>query len=292
MTSQTIQATPDSKLKLFIEHKWFQNTIMFFIMLNSIQLGLQTSAAVNEAIGPFLNTFDRVCLGIFVVELVLKLIVYRSSFFKDGFNIFDMFIVVVSLLSDLALFSVFRMFRTFRVLRSLRNLRALRMITGVGKLNIIITAIGKSIPSIAWTSLLLGIIYYVFAVMGTTLFGESFPQWFGNIGRSMYTLFQVMTLESWSMGISRPVMEAFPWAWVYFVPFVLISAFVMMNVVVGIVVNTISEATGENENHKTDIIDPNEKPSTAAQLKAEIHALKEQISRVELLIEQTEAEKQ
>lgn len=102
-------------------------------------------------------------------------------------------------------------------------------------------AVGKSIPGVCWTALLLGIVYYVFAVVGTSLFGERFPEWFGNLGASFYTLFQVMTLESWSMGISRPVMEVFPWAWAYFVPFVVVSAFIIVNVVVGIIVGTIDE---------------------------------------------------
>ncbi len=282
----TTQSQSSTKLQAFVEGKPFQNTILVLIMINSIILGLQTSPEITAAIGPVLTTIDTVCLWIFVTELVLKLAVYKWTFFKNGFNVFDFFIVAVSLLSDLAFFSVFRMLRSFRVLRSLRNLRALRMITGVNKLNVIISAIGKSIPSIAWTGLLLLVVYYVFAVMGTTLFGEAFPEWFGNVGDSFYTLFQVMTLESWSMGISRPVMAEFGWAWIYFVPFVLSSSFVMMNVVVGIVVNTISEATESDEKDKL----TQNNVSTQVALRREVHALREQLKRVELLLDESEDE--
>ncbi len=279
--NKSIQA----KLVNLVETSWFKNSILVIILLNSIILGLQTSKEITSAVGDLLYTLDFICLCIFAVELVLKLIAYRFSFFKSGFNIFDFVIVVTSILSEFAFLSAFRMLRTFRVLRSLRSLRALRMVTGISKLNVIITAIAKSIPSILWTGLLLVIIYYVFAVMGTTLFGNSFPDWFGSIWESFYTLFQVMTLESWSMGISRPVMDVYPWAWLYFVPFVLISAFIMMNVVVGIVVNTISETTESEEKEELEKELKDEHISKQAALRKEIATLKEQIHRVELLLD-------
>ena len=171
---------------------------------------------------------------------------YGLSYFKDPWNWFDMFIVGISLFSGLSFMSAFRAMRVLRVLKSLKALRGTKLIGSVRHLQVIIVAIVKSIPSIMWTGILLILIYYIFALIGVNLFGEAFPDWFGNIGKAMYTLFQVMTLESWSMGISRPVMEVFPYAWAYFVPFVLLSSFVVMNVVVGIVVNAISEVTAEN----------------------------------------------
>ncbi|MFI3325898.1 MAG: ion transporter [Clostridia bacterium] len=270
-----------NKLKLFIENSKFENTILVIILLNAILLGLQTSQAVNQSIGTYLTVIDTICLVIFTLEILLKLFVYKFTFFKTGFNVFDFIIVLTSILSDLSFLSVFRVLRVFRVLKTLKSVRALRMVSGVSKLNIIIKAIGKSITSILWSALLLLIIFYVFAVMGTTLFGADFPEWFGNIGSSFYTLFQVMTLESWSMGISRPVMEVFSWAWIYFVPFVLVSAFVMMNVVVGIVVNTISEATESEKREELKLLAENKDEM----LKREVLALKEQVAQIERLIE-------
>ncbi len=137
-----------------------------------------------------------------------------------------------------------------------------------------IKGLKKLVDSKAFQGILL--IYYIFALIGVNLFGEAFPDWFGNIGKAMYTLFQVMTLESWSMGISRPVMEVYSFAWAYFVPFVLLSSFIVMNVVVGIVVNAISEVTADNakEEAKANPVSNNE-------LVDEIHSLKDQLDRLE-----------
>nr|5HJ8_A Chain A, Ion transport protein [Alkalilimnicola ehrlichii]5HJ8_B Chain B, Ion transport protein [Alkalilimnicola ehrlichii]5HJ8_C Chain C, Ion transport protein [Alkalilimnicola ehrlichii]5HJ8_D Chain D, Ion transport protein [Alkalilimnicola ehrlichii] len=103
----------------------------------------------------------------------------------------------------------------------------------------------RAIPGIAWIALLLLVIFYVFAVMGTKLFAQSFPEWFGTLGASMYTLFQVMTLESWSMGIARPVIEAYPWAWIYFVSFILVSSFTVLNLFIGIIIESMQSAHWE-----------------------------------------------
>ncbi len=288
-----------SKLKNFVKNKVFQNIILGVIIFNSVLMGLATSDIImSSAFGPIIEVLDWICLGIFVIELILKIIAYNKHFLKDGWNIFDFIIIAISLVPNLRFFSAFRVLRILRVFKSLRALRALRMVSSFKKLRVIVTAIFESIPSILWTGLLLLIDFYVFAVLGTTLFGKEFPEWFGNIGRSFYTLFQVMTLESWSMGISRPVMEVFSWAWAYFVPFVIVSAFIVMNVVVGIVVNTISEANDQinREDSKKDSID--DKKSDISEpaivslseedklnaLKNELASIKEQIANMEKLL--------
>ncbi len=232
------------KLKQFVDSPAFQNTILIVIAINAIIMGLQTSKTINGSIGGVLNILDWICLGIFIVEIILKLLTYGIRYFADAWNWFDFIIVLCSLFSGLAFLKVlrvFRIFRIFRTLKALKGLKAMRLVSRMDRLRMIIGAIGKSIPGISWTAILLLLVYYIFGIMGTTLFGETFPDWFGTLGKSLYTLFQVMTLESWSMGISRPVMEVYGWAWIYFVPFVLISSFIIMNVVVGIVVNSISE---------------------------------------------------
>ncbi|MCR4617293.1 MAG: ion transporter [Lachnospiraceae bacterium] len=236
------------KVRSLVESAAFQNAILIVIGINSIIMGLQTSPEICAAIGPVLNVLDMICLGIFVIEILLKLVAYGIRFFTDGWNWFDLIVVVCSLISGLSFLKVlrvFRIFRVFKVLKSIKGIRAFRLVSRMDKLRLVFEAIRKSIPGISWSGALLLLIYYIFALIGTTVFGTAFPEWFGNIGKTFYTLFQVMTLESWSMGISRPVMEVFPWAWIYFVPFVLLSAFVIMNVVVGIVVNSISEVQME-----------------------------------------------
>lgn len=234
------------KVKKFVEGNLFQNFILVIIALNAAIMGILTVQSLPYVLQQILTILDTACLCIFIVELLLKIAVYRFHFFRSGWNLFDLVIVLLSLFSEFSFFSVFRIFRIFRVLRSLKALksfRAFRLVSDLRNLRIIVEAVGRSIPGIFWSGMLLLLVYYIFAIMGTTLFGIQFPDWFGTIGKSFYTLFQVMTLESWSMGISRPVMEVFSWAWLYFVPFVLCTSFLIMNVVVGIVVNAISEVS-------------------------------------------------
>lgn len=302
------------KIRDFVDNPIVQNVILGVIILNSILMGLATSSEIMATSGTIINAIDYCCLGIFVIELILKIIAYNKDFIKSGWNIFDFIIVAISLVPNLQFFSALRTLRVLRVLRTLKSLRVLRMVSGFKKLRIIATSIVESIPGILWTGFLLLIEFYVFAILGTTMFGQQFPDWFGSIGESFYTLFQVMTLESWSMGISRPVMEVYSWAWLYFVPFVICSAFIVMNVVVGIVVNTISEtadkiaaedmahaaelkkrlkerkekkgklsASEEKELEKLEMV-PEEKEINTAELTVELEALKKQISKIEAII--------
>ena len=159
------------------------------------------------------------------------------------------------------------------------------MVSGLKNLRMIVEAIGRSIPGILWSGMLLLLVYYIFSIMGTTLFGSQFPDWFGSIGKSLYTLFQVMTLERWSMGISRPVMEVFPWAWIYFVPFVLCTSFLIMNVVVGIVVNAISEVSESQAKEEKEASE-----DTQIQLRRELTNLRKQLEHVEELLVQQETQ--
>lgn len=282
-----------SKIKKFVENQAFQNFILGVIVFNCVLMGLQTSAVLTAKCGDLLNLLDNICLGIFIVELGLKIIAYNKNFLKDGWNIFDTIIVLMSLFSSMAFLSslrIFRIFRVFRSLKALKSFRGFRMISSLKKLQVIIMAIVKSLPSIAWTGGLLLLVYYIFALMGVSFFGAAFPEWFGDLGKTMYTLFQVMTLESWSMGIARPVMEAYPAAWLYFVPFVLISSFIVMNVVVGIVVNAISEVTANDkqEEIKDSAEENNENKSDRIQL--EMQAIREHMENLEALMSEDKTE--
>ncbi len=282
-----------SKVKKFVENQAFQNFILGVIVFNCVLMGLQTSAVLTAKCGDLLNLLDNICLGIFIVELGFKIIAYNKNFLKDGWNIFDTIIVLMSLFSSMAFLSslrIFRIFRVFRSLKALKSFRGFRMISSLKKLQVIIMAIVKSLPSIAWTGGLLLLVYYIFALMGVSFFGAAFPEWFGDLGKTMYTLFQVMTLESWSMGIARPVMEAYPAAWLYFVPFVLISSFIVMNVVVGIVVNAISDVTANDkqEEIKDSAEENNENKSDRIQL--EMQAIREHMENLEALMSEDKTE--
>ena len=200
-------------LKKIVDGKVFQGIILFVIIFNAAIMGVETIKGLSEGTIGALALINTICLWIFIAEIIIKFLAYGLDYFKDPWNWFDMIIVAVSMLSGLSFMSAFRAVRVFRVLKSLKALRGTKLIGHVRHLQVIIGAIVKSIPSILWTGILLLLIYYIFALIGVNLFGEAFYDWFGTIGKAMYTLFQVMTLESWSMGISRPVMEVYPYAW-------------------------------------------------------------------------------
>ena len=222
--------------------------------------------------GRLLGVLDQVCLAIFVIELVLKLIVYNWRFPRDAWNIFDFLVVAVSFVPDMGMLSSARI---------LRVLRVFKLISGVRQMRVILSAIMKAIPGIALSGILLLLLYYVYGIIGTVLFGKAFPDWFGSLGASVYSLFQIMTLESWSMGIARPVIAVFPLAWIYFVSYILITSFVVMNIVVGIVLNSINESSSEDGESAND---------DTASIEAEFEKLKNQVQAVERLIKNKKGE--
>jgi voltage-gated sodium channel len=214
----------------WVESGAVQYFIIGLIVINAVILGLQTSQTLMATTGTVLLLADQLILAAFVIEILIKLYAQGGGFFRRAWNNFDFIVVAIALVPASG---------PLAVLRALRVLRVLRMISMVPRLRFVVEALLHAIPGISSIALLMLLIFYVFAVMATTLFGEQFPQWFGNIGASMYTLFQVMTLESWSMGIVRPVMEVYPYAWIYFIPFILIATFTMLNLFIGIIVDTM-----------------------------------------------------
>lgn len=220
------------RIKQWIESRKVQQTITVLIIINAITIGFETSHEVMASVGKYLLLFDKIILAVFVIEILLKLYAWKGKFFTDGWNVFDFIVVAIALIPASGPLSI---------LRALRILRSLRLFKAVPRLRLIIEALLHSLPSIGWIFILLVMLFYVFAVIGTKLFGAVFPEFFGTVGRSMYSLFQVMTLESWSMGIARPVMKEFPFAFLYFIPFILIATYTTLNIFIAIVVNTMSE---------------------------------------------------
>ena len=196
----------------------FEYIILFVIIVNMVSMGLETVSSLAEYKYIFF-IIDQVCLWIFIVEIVIKFIAYNKDFFKYKWNIFDLVIVAVSILSSFSYFTVLRVLRIFRsarilnAIRSMRAIKAFRFIDSLNQLKTIFTALVKSIPGIIWTCLLLMIFFYIYAIVGTNSFGSDFPEYFGSLGRSLLTLFQVMSFDSWFSGITRPVLHVFPWAW-------------------------------------------------------------------------------
>lgn len=242
MMQQKISTNGDPRfigwLRTLVESSGFTWFITAVILFNAITLGLETWPRAMAAAGGLLIAIDRIVLGIFVVEILSKLIVYRLGFFRSGWNIFDFTIVAIALVPATGSLSV---------LRALRILRVLRLLSVVPQMRSVVSALVRAVPGMGSIAAVMSIVFYVGAVLATNLFGGEFPEWFGSIGASAYSLFQIMTLESWSMGIVRPVMTVYPWAWAFFVPFILVTTFAVLNLVVAVIVNSMQVVHDEEQ---------------------------------------------
>ncbi len=256
-----------NQIKLFIDSSRFQYFITTLIVLNGITMGLETSRSVMDSFGGIIGFFNVVVVTVFVIEIALRVYVYRWKFFKDPWSLFDFFVVGIS---------VVPVANGFEILRVLRVLRLFRLVTVVPQMRKIVSALASVIPGMLSIAAILVLFFYIFAIMATQLFRDEFPQWFGTLGESFYTLFQIMTLESWSMGIVRPIMEVYPLAWVFFIVFIFIATFIMVNLIVAIVVDAMavinsSDRVEEESSHEKDILN-------------EVSLLKEEILEMKKLL--------
>ncbi len=226
----------------YIETPRFIGFITALILINAVTLGMETDAGIMAAHGQTLYLIDKLILIVFTIELALKFYAYRFAFFRSGWNVFDLIIVAIAWVPANG---------AFAILRALRILRILRLISVVPQMRRVISAIGHSIPGMTAVIGVLCLLFYVSAVLATKLFGHhhdpQMQEWFGSIGASAYTLFQIMTLESWSMGIVRPTMEIFPWAWIFFVPFIIVTSFAVLNLFIGIIVDAMQTAQKDRQ---------------------------------------------
>ena len=226
--------------------------IMALIVLNAITLGIETSDVAMARFGPILETVDAVVLAVFVVEILARLYVLRGAFFRDGWNVFDFIVVGIALAPATG---------AFAVLRALRVLRLLRLITAVPTLQRVVNGLVASLPGMGSIVVLIALIYYVCAVIATNLYGDEFPQLFGTLPRSLFTLFTIMTLEGWVDGIVRPIMQTRPYAWLFFIPFIIGTTFMVLNLFIGVIVGAM-----QREHEK----------AVAAELEAEREVMQEE----------------
>jgi len=254
----------------FVENSIFKNFIIALIIINGITMGLETSKPLMSNYGEYLHFFDFLVITIFSIEIILRIFAYRFAFFKDGWSLFDFSIVAIALIPASAGFEILRILRVFRLLR---------LITVVPQMRKIVLALVSVIPGMASIAGLLILIFYIFAIMATSLYAETFPEWFGSLGASFYTLFQIMTLESWSMGIVRPIMEVHAFAWIFFIPFIFIVTFVMINLIIAVVVDAMAEI-----NKDAEIKVVNEMHHHEDEIKLEIQDLKSELSEIKEIL--------
>ena len=243
-----------ARLRELLDSAPVRNGIIALIVINAVTLGLETSEEVMGEMGGVVRAIDRFCLIVFTVEVALKIFAFGARFPRSAWNVFDFLIVAISWSA---------VGQGASVLRALRILRVLRVISVAPRLRRVVEGFITALPGMGSVFLLMGIIFYIGGVMAAKLFGmgcpactpeqsAQFQEWFGSLPRSLYSLFQIMTLESWSMGIVRPVMEVYPWAWAFFVPFIMVTTFAVVNLLVGLIVNSMQEAHSEEEVAATD----------------------------------------
>jgi voltage-gated sodium channel len=225
-------------LRTIVDDPRCERVIMSLIIINAVVLGLETSKSAMASSGRLLEILDHIILAVFVIEIAARIIVHRWAFFRDPWSVFDFLVIGIALVPAT---------ETFSVLRALRILRVLRLITAIPTLRRVVAGLLASLPGMGSIVLLIGLLYYVFAVMGTKLFGESNPDLFGNLGSALFTLFTVMTLEGWVDGVTKPVMEHHPYAWLFFFTFIVVTTFMVLNLFIGVVVNAMQAEAMKTE---------------------------------------------
>jgi len=264
-----------TRLRRFVEAGPFQQAVVLLVVVNAITLGLETSSSVMAAWGPWLHAIDRFILALFVLEIGLRIAAHGRRFFTNGWNLFDFAVITIALAPQGGAFSV---------LRALRILRVFRLVSAVPEIRSIVEALLKSVPGLSAIILLLGLVFYVFAVMATKLFGDTNPELFGTLGASLYALFQVMTLEGWSGDVVNPVMEHHPYALAFFIPFMLLSTFTVLNLFIALIVDSMQKL------HKAEIEivaegEKNEAAAVQARMLGEISALSAEIRALRAIVE-------
>ncbi len=247
-----------------------QHLLIGLILINAIILGMETSPAIMANWGAWLNIADQIILTIFVIEIALRLMAHRLAYFRDPWNVFDFLVVAIALLPASG---------PLAVLRALRVLRVLRLITLVPSMKRVVGGLLSALPGLGSVSAIICLIFYVAAVIATKLFGAAFPEWYGTLGNSAFTLFQVMTLDSWAMGIVRPVMEIYPQAWLFFLIFILASTFTLLNLFIAVIVNAIQQEQPGDGRPSIE--------SELASLHGEIKRLREDLARGDARIPET-----
>lgn len=225
------------KIRQCIEGNTFQHSIIVLIILNAIILGVETSDSIMKEHGIWLRGIDALILKVFVLEIILRIYIHGWRFFTRPWSIFDFIVVGIALIPASG---------AFAALRALRILRVLRLISVVPAMRRVIEGLLAAIPGILSVSTIMVLFFYVFTVICTHLYADTFPEWFGTLGKTMFTLFQIMTLESWSMGIVRPVMEQHPSAGAFFVFYILVTTFTMLNLFIAIIVNAMHSGAEED----------------------------------------------
>lgn len=254
-------------IERFMARPFIQHMLITLIIVNAAILGIETNPEIMDSIGKELILLDHLILWVFIAEIVLLIAARGWDFFKDPWCIFDFLVVAIALVPATGSLSV---------LRALRVLRILRLINKIESMRRVVSALLGSLPGLGSVFGLVLIVFYVSGVIATNMYSEEFPERFGTLGMSFYTLFQVMTLEGWSEEIARPIMAVYPSAWVFFLIFIFISTFIVVNLFVAVIVDSINSIKHHEENKGNE-----QKEEDVA---ANIRALRQEIAELKTMI--------
>ncbi|HAO35409.1 MAG TPA: voltage-gated sodium channel [Hyphomonas sp.] len=229
--------THNSALERVIERPWFRHLVIALIIVNAVILGVLTyRETLPEGLVASLDAVDQTITYVFAVEILLKLVVYRLQFFRRGWNWFDFIVIGVSLIPGTQAFGVLRALRVLRILRLLHIVPMMRRIT---------EALMKALPGMGAIFAVLALITYVAAVMATNMYGntenEEVTELFGDLPRSAYSLFQVMTMDGWRFEVVQKVIDdGNPYAWMFFLIFIFIASFAILNLFIALIVDSLA----------------------------------------------------
>jgi len=265
-----------NQIETFMAQPIVQHGLVFLIVLNAAILGLETNRELMAQWGFLLHNLDHAILWVFIAELVILIAARGIGYFKDPWCVFDFIVVGIALIPASGSLSVLRALRVLRVLRLINKIESMRKVVG---------GLLSSLPGLGSVFGLILIVFYVASVIATNLFSSEFPDWFGDMGSTAYTLFQVMTLEGWSQHVARPVMEVYPNAWIFFILFILIATFIIFNLFIAVIVDSIT-ADKEKEHLSQKQFNTIEQEVLAVRSEIqEILALREEIKQLRKLLE-------
>ena len=223
-------------LRRLVDSHAFTAVVIAVIIANAVVLGMQTYDGLVDRYGDVLELLNVLFLAFFVLELAVRITSYwprPQEFFRSGWNVFDFVIIAVAFVPGLS--------RSSTLLRLARLARVVRIIRLLPDLRLLVTAVLRSLPPLFSMAMVTTLIIFVYGMVGWSLFGDELPEQWGNIGEAMLTLFVMLTLEDFPR-LMEQGMEIYPWSWIYFVSFVLVAAFIIINVLIGIVLNSMEEA--------------------------------------------------
>ena len=236
MNTQALTSLRET-LRRFFASRLYELIMVALIAANAVILAAETVPYLNDRLGHIFEFFNDFVIAVFVVEIVLKMMALGRAFWKDHWNWFDLSIVLISIAPTTT---------AFAALRSLRALRLLRLMSIVPSLRHVMEGFIKAIPGLGSIMGLMLLLLFVFAVMGTHLFGEQHPEYFGSLGKSGFSLFTVMTLEGWP-DLARDVMRTHHLAWIFFISFIVLSSWAVLNLVIGVIVDSMQSHSREEE---------------------------------------------